>query len=869
MTISIRTPYSKTGYKNNLGILELRYPKLINRLQEEKKLDISLESIVTSNGFINIQIGIKGKIPLWLYDNEASMRDPKGIIADWRYEPHDVLFILGMGAGYLPLATQKKVGTKPRIVIIEPCMEMFKIALHNNDLQALISDRRVDFFVGEDIKISDIIKRYKSFIPIGRNSVVTHPKYDIIFGAKLNALKQELTERIRAERDIWFTTKKYGKQMFQNAVSNLASLFSSIPMKAIREKFTGIPAICIAAGPTLEKALPHLKALKEKALLIACDSSVNSILKAGISPHIVVTTDIFKHNLEKLRAHVNQLRNSMLIFGMESNPDNVRFYLGQRRVAITAYNKLVLNYMDPMWDLQCKLPPMTSVSHLAVFSAMALGADPIVLVGMDMAYVEGHSHASGSVFYHTPDLQRTIKTPGTKGFQVSSSPQFVADKLILENAIAESSARIINTSFDGAYLNGARIYSISELVSTELQKTHNFEDCFDSTTWPSAIDNTRLVKDILKVVDEIENFKFSCEKNEKEIQALIKNYDDETQSSTNAALFTEVENKFSETRKKEHDCINMLEDVMLADIQEITKKQELLEVNRYVKDTDKFRDKLNVMQNWIDAYKKAADFYLGQLSHVQDYIMALLELKKSEDCESLDHHLALARFFKNNKELWQSVLEYETCMQIDPDNHDIYTELYHLYVESNLWHSACQLVTKAGGLFKDQSEVKKLMDDANHHIEGIMASIKDKWVQGDRDTTRKLLNEYLLLCADDPQANELKEVLNELDLELSASWNSKGRKEDKARTLQQRMEPASQCLGNMQFERAIGMLEGIINDFPGILFDIREKIGDCRMLQGDYKSALWNYTQASKGKLQIKEIMGKIAGAKQNMISAD
>jgi hypothetical protein len=47
--------------------------------------------------------------------------------------------------------------------------------------------------------------------------------------------------------------------MFTNAVSNLPSLFAGTPMKNLRDKFKGFPAVCMAAGPSLDDAIPDLK----------------------------------------------------------------------------------------------------------------------------------------------------------------------------------------------------------------------------------------------------------------------------------------------------------------------------------------------------------------------------------------------------------------------------------------------------------------------------------------------------------------------------------------------------------------------------------------------------------------------------------
>jgi hypothetical protein len=184
---------------------------------------------------------------------------------------------------------------------------------------------------------------------------------------------------------------------------------------------------------------------------------VNALLKADIRPHIVVTVDIFETNIEKLKPHFEELNETILIYSIESNPDNVRLFLGQKRVAVSAYNKLLLSWIDPAFNLQSQFPAMSSVSHMAIFSAMALGASPIIMVGMDLSYSKGKSHSFDSAFFHSIDHEKLVSTHGNKGFLVSSSPQFISDKLLIEKIVDQSPARFINTSINGAYVAGTAL----------------------------------------------------------------------------------------------------------------------------------------------------------------------------------------------------------------------------------------------------------------------------------------------------------------------------------------------------------------------------------------------------------------------------
>jgi hypothetical protein len=276
--------------------------------------------------------------------------------------------------------------------------------------------------------------------------------------------------------------------MFKNAVANLPSLFAGTPMKNLKGKFRGFPAVCVAAGPSLDDAIPELKKIQKQFLIIACDSSVNALLKADIRPHIVVTVDIFETNIEKLKPHFEELKEAILIYSIESNPDNVRLFLGQKRVAVSAYSKLLLSWIDPVFNLQSQFPAMSSVSHMAIFSAMALGANPIIMVGMDLSYSKGKSHSFDSAFFHSIDHEKLVSTKGNKGFLVSASPQFISDKLLIEKIVDQSPVRFINTSINGAYVAGTAVKRLTEVADIESTSQLDAGQLLDEIDWNPAAD---------------------------------------------------------------------------------------------------------------------------------------------------------------------------------------------------------------------------------------------------------------------------------------------------------------------------------------------------------------------------------------------
>jgi hypothetical protein len=853
-------------FKQNLRIIEKRFPDIFAQIGNDVTCNAALNNTEEGIGLDAICSNNAEKLKTVLYSREDPEIFARELIYDWQFEPYDMIFFVGMALGYLPTAALKGDIGNPRMVIIEPSIHIFEHALHFVDLQLLLANTKVDFFVGKDINLEVVLERYQEQIAIGRNLVHIHPNYEQIFGKTILEIKQGLADRIRANRDNWATTKKYGRQMLSNAISNLPSLFAGNSLKLLRGKLKGVPTVCIAAGPSLDSSLYELKQLKNKALLIACDSAVNVLLRAGIRPHIVVTADIFETNLEKLKSHMAQLRDAILIFGIESNPDNVRLYLGQQRIAVTAYNKLLTNWIDPKLDLQCRLPAMTSVSHVALFTALALEADPIVLVGMDLAYVQGKSHAFGSVFYHSIEKIKRVSTQSNKGFPIFTSPQFVADKLLIEKAIIQSPATIINTSLDGAYIEGAQIKSLSESRSKHMDSHVPIDDLLGGITWePCAKESC--TDDILQaLVGEFEKFKTENSSYRSELLEQLRWLENQSNPPDNSPeIRSYFGKKFLEFQKKNHGVILLIKEVMLADFEMIFREGEVL-ADKYGRDgTTQCFDEINLVVKIVESYERGASFILSLLNQGQVYISQLRELKKEKTGLKVerDKHIELARWFGKNGELWQAEREYTRCFEIDPKNIGIYRELVQLYLKAELWHAASELVEKASSLFGDIPEIIRLKNEIEGAINGIMVRIKEEWTQGNANTTRKLLNEYLILCPDDPQATLLKKVIMELDKEFSLEWMGSTTRSNSQPPFEQRLNLAAECIQRLELEKGIGILEGITADFPGANSGIRERIGDCRMLQKDYKSAVFNYGQSLRDSHRVDEVRSKISKARK------
>ena len=485
-------------HESNLAILKNRFPLTYEELQREKpELPFPVIPVVTEKG-ANLLIKLPDGRDVLFY--ETAPLDGKN---GQDFKKQDVLFFVGMGLN--PLMAAQKFAGQPRIVVVERQPAVFDLALRHVDLTPLLTYPYLDLFVGPRFSVSEMVKRYELNIVVGQGQLIRHHPSAAVFGESFLTLERAVRENIHTLMINWNTMKKFGRDMFANAMTNLPSLIRGTPLERLRGKFSGYPVVCVAAGPSLDKELPQLKKIGNQALIIAIDSAVRTLLTAGIRPHMVATVDVKSFNFEKVRAWVDELRDAVLIFSLNANPDNVRAFLGQRRVAVASQEVVLDNWLGPRWQIDCNLPgSMGSVTHGAFFTALVLGGSPIVLAGMDLAHSEGQDHAKDAVFRSDRPKEKMHVTDGVDGWPVYSPPALIADKKRMESAVAENPARFVDTSLAGARIRRAEIRPLGEVISTDFHPEKDVTQVMDSIDWSFPVHDAEVLSTFAEMRQELD-----------------------------------------------------------------------------------------------------------------------------------------------------------------------------------------------------------------------------------------------------------------------------------------------------------------------------------------------------------------------------
>jgi tetratricopeptide (TPR) repeat protein len=276
---------------------------------------------------------------------------------------------------------------------------------------------------------------------------------------------------------------------------------------------------------------------------------------------------------------------------------------------------------------------------------------------------------------------------------------------------------------------------------------------------------------------------------------------------------------------------------------------------------------LQIIKDDLTSQREAALFFCKLLAEGETFWQKSCALKNKIESNPEDPatHLELAEIYSEAGQIMLADRSFQRALQLAPNDFRLHLELSRLYVESRLWGSARGQIQETQQAFPENPEVQVFANGVETEINNIKETIKKAWIAGDRIRSRSLLNEYLMLCPEDVEANRIKRYIVNQDQTVGYELPLGRSDELSPEQFDRLLKKAGVFLESLEFEKTIGIMEGLIKIFSQKTAVLREKIGDIRMLQKDYRSACWNYEQVLKVVPQAPGIKFKLTTAVQKL----
>lgn len=364
------------------------YPiDFLNLLKDKNdNLDISLQIIETKSKKYSAKVFKDGK-SIFLHSAYDPEKEANTLIKEIENDT-DLIFIFGIGAGYLINAVKK---LNVNIAVIEPSIKFFNLLIDNFKLDKILEDN-ITFFMGGD-DIEDIEK----FISIENTKKVKFfitRSYANLFGEEALFYQQKVLSIVDKKIININTISRFDKLWAYNIASNVAKISTHYGANKFFDKYKNIPAVIVSAGPSLEKNIRKLREMKNKALIIAVDTAMKPLFSHNISPHFVITIDPQKKNSKYFR-NVD-FKDSVLIAESSVDKEAIDSFNGAIYF-INSIFPLAKYFMEELGN-RGDITTGGSVSTAAYDFAIRIGANPIIMVGLDLSFPNYQTHIKGS--YH-------------------------------------------------------------------------------------------------------------------------------------------------------------------------------------------------------------------------------------------------------------------------------------------------------------------------------------------------------------------------------------------------------------------------------------------------------------------------------------
>jgi len=478
-------------YKKNMRILKSKNKKLYNKILEfensdsltiknsdeghiaivnnKQGIEIHLEDSRSGDYTIRVKFGNKER---YLHSKYYPLKEAKKQIENLKVKNQQQIFALGFGLGY-HLNELAKRNKYDKVFIIEPYMSLFYTALKYVDLSDLLKSKNIIYLIGEDISsLFDVIRAYYS-LSLEKDIEFLEQKAEVnLFNDEYKEIYNKIKEGINFKKTTLATNIHSAKKWKRNMIYNIPYIIKNPKVDDFFNSFKDIPAICVAAGPSLDKNIDQLKRVKNNALVMCVGTSLKPLLERGIEPDIVVSVD---GNLANYK-HFEDIKNipDSYLFAELANHYKIQEKWNDKQVFLTMKRNFS-GWVEEIKGEYTSINTGGTVAHTMVDLSYKFGADPIVLLGQDLAFSENRTHARGTTYEDNKRSEENlIEIDGINGEKVLTSKVYLSMLSYFNNYFAKRPDRTyIDATEGGAKIDNTLVMKFSEVIDEYLKDSKN------------------------------------------------------------------------------------------------------------------------------------------------------------------------------------------------------------------------------------------------------------------------------------------------------------------------------------------------------------------------------------------------------------
>jgi hypothetical protein len=385
-------------FRKSLKRLQSLDPKLACRLLA---LDFVMpELFQTLKGEQNLKRTYEGQTFYY-----HSPEDPCGEAESWFVELNTgtatVLYVYGVGLGYYYDAAKDWLKTNPKhaLVFLEEDLGVLRRLLETERGYEILTNPQVRLIHFEDPLEDKALFNELAWIYILCNFQISALKLYQEINPEGYLELQNCIEFNSAEKNTFVDEYlHYGVAFFRNFYPNLLELPHASFGNGLFGEFKNIPAVICGAGPSLDKNIERMRTLKEKALFFAGSSALPALISNGLVPHFGVAVDPNGDQVSRIQSADGH--NIPFFYRNRLFHDALKAISSPRLYLTGAGGYPIAEWFEKELAIEGEeLDEGNNVVNFCIAIAHALGCNPIILAGVDLAFSDGQQYALGVIPY--------------------------------------------------------------------------------------------------------------------------------------------------------------------------------------------------------------------------------------------------------------------------------------------------------------------------------------------------------------------------------------------------------------------------------------------------------------------------------------
>lgn len=367
----------------NLTTLKLKNPILASKLQTY--IPTEIPQLVQENGAFNLLYK-----NILIHHSQNPLAEAHTVFNISENSPIAIHVVYGLGLGYLfQVASLNSKGT---VILYEPDLNILWTVFSLVDFSTDIMKNNV--IITSELNELERALYEKSGM---KNSpqLVSLPSQRELNKENFNNFVKHLQDKIGSyAMDLKYTKEKFYPSL-KMLLQNIPHLLKENPLAKFKDCYKGKTAVVISAGPTLDRNIETLKKYRDKYILFTVGTAVKTLYKNNIKPDFLCIIETYNSSKQ-----VEGLDLSDVYFITEpySNPALRNFQYKKTFSHISAntpinhfWGEICEENIDEYWS-------KGTVSYTALNCARLLGCSKIILVGQDLAYIEGQCYSKDSAY---------------------------------------------------------------------------------------------------------------------------------------------------------------------------------------------------------------------------------------------------------------------------------------------------------------------------------------------------------------------------------------------------------------------------------------------------------------------------------------